>query len=259
MANWTEHHPNTADAKGVWMRTSSLIEHIPSFPGVIDEVEPPSSFDSNDTEVTDTSSEALGSFNRAPLTDPPPPRRTLRPLALSPAPAPLYDEAPDPAEHTPPTWDMGLLPATYADAEVTEESDRFSSKDITHLAQKAALVADVEQSVTLELLDDWMEHADQLQIEAAPQVLLPHAAPQAIPNRTATPTPRRRTSSPHSTGFDGHAVTRPLARAPISLQPAPSQHPSAFERAGWWAAGALSGMIGASVLTAMMLAIVLLA
>ena len=252
MANWTEHHPSTADAKGVWMRTSSLIEHIPSFPGLIDEVEPPSSFDSSDTEVTDTASEAL---NRAPLTDPPPPKRELRPIALSPGPVPLYDGPPDPAEHTPPTWDMGLLPATYADAEVTEESDRFSSKDITHLAQHAALVADAEQSVTLELLDDWMEHADQLHIETPPQVLLPHPTPvvQAQPNRTATPTPRRRSSSPPSTGFDGSAVTRPLAKAPVSL------HPSAFERAGWWAAGAMSGMIGASVLTAMMLAIVLLA
>ena len=38
MADWTGRIRDTANARGVWMRASSLIEHIPSFPGEIDEV-----------------------------------------------------------------------------------------------------------------------------------------------------------------------------------------------------------------------------
>ncbi|MEZ4317681.1 MAG: hypothetical protein R3F61_09255 [Myxococcota bacterium] len=356
MADWSGQISTTANARGVWMRAGSMIEHIPSFPGdtSISEIDAPSAVDEvprlsrlhsthDDTEVTDTTGAVDGrvrgsSANRGPITDPPSPSRMSRPR-----PAPLFDEAPDAAEVTPPTWDMGLLPATYADAEVTEDQieppesrvpapqravapatakrampERKVSHPSFDLAtdlgsapfaadlgsapfganlSSAAISADMEQSVTLELLDDWMEHADDLHIEAPRQQLMPvpnlsqrapHPSGGAVARRapaprigahnrasaTHEPLPRhhapqasasvRSAMAPDPHAFDSHAVTRPTARrpgaviAPYPSAPVHTEGPSAFERAGWWAAGALSGMIGACVLASLAFAAALL-
>ncbi|MCB9673897.1 MAG: hypothetical protein H6737_02210 [Alphaproteobacteria bacterium] len=332
MSDWSGQIKDSANARGVWMRADSLIEHIPSFPGDIDELDAPSEADFSETEVTDTANTPMRSRNRGPITDPPPPSRALAPIRR-PKPAPLYDEPPDHSETTPPTWDMGLLPATYADAEVTEENDETSrpadlstfARSAASLARSAAIAADQEASIEIELLDDWMEQVDQLDIDAPRQQLFPvptdprapggraplssrtgsanpivsrgtgsanpiqsyvrpvvsrgtgtarppvprPAAPRPPAPRPAAPgpdnrasatapvAPARHASTPDRYAFDSHAITRPTARPPMVPYYEPDV-PSAFERAGWWAAGALSGMIGASVLASLAFAAALL-
>jgi hypothetical protein len=328
MANWSGRIRETADARGVWMRSSSLIEHIPSFPGVItdsgtDVVDPgidevlatsEASFqaDGPETEITDTTSAPLsGTLNRGAITDPPVPRRTHAPP--QPERLRLLDEGPDPAEETPPTWDMGLLPATYADAEITENNrgtdveatprwptDAPSDVDIDLDASMhaATLQADQEASITLdmELLSPGERDAlgfdtpqqDLRDVPSlggqrplpSPRPLRTHMRTRSAPNArvpghnrssatSATGAPERsqrpatRASISTRDDFATQAPTRP--RVPVHMRSIPVidersvvSGPTLFERAGWWTAGALAGMIGASVLASMALAIVFL-
>lgn len=345
MADWSGRIGETANARGVWMRSSSLIEHIPSFPGVItdtgtdvaepsiDEVLATSEADFQEafaeTEITDTTSSPLAHIpNRDPITDPPVPRRSHTPPM--PERLRLVDEGPDPLESTPPTWDMGLLPATYADAEITEnasgddadsaprwQTEAPSSVDIEldDAMHAATLQADQEASVTLdmELLSAGERQAlgfdtPQQDLREVPSLgdrrqarsglSMPRPVPTPRPLGThmrATPGPRvpsrNRSSATSATGapkrvrqpasleqsrpsvtptrapmrddFASQAPTRPrvpvqLRSVPVSIDEHVLEGPSLFERAGWWTAGALAGMIGASVISSMALAIVFL-
>ncbi len=329
MADWSGRIADTANARGVWMRSSSLIEHIPSFPGVItdsgtdvaepsiDEVLATSEADfphaeCAETEITDTTASPISNVpNRDPITDPPVPRRTYappRPERLR-----LIDEGPDPAESTPPTWDMGLLPATYADAEITENATNDDPApspsvdiELDDAMHAATLQADQEASVTLdmELLSPGERDAlgfdtPQQELREVPSLKnrrrpsepgLPMPAPVPTPrplksHMRASPGPRvpsrNRSSATSATGapkrvrkpdpaarpmrddFASQAPTRPrvpvqLRSVPVSIDEHVLEGPSLFERAGWWTAGALAGMIGASVLSSMALAIVFL-
>lgn len=110
MADWLDSVELTK-GRGVWVRRDVLVEELPSL-----DLDPASEVSLSLPVDERTTDRTLYARNRDSITRPPAQVRQVRPAA----PQPLYDEAPDPAEATPPTFDMGLVPASYMEDEPTE-------------------------------------------------------------------------------------------------------------------------------------------